>query len=413
MGDKKPTLIDWLGLRREPDFSRARWLGGLISVSVVLVVLVLVGLTGFQFFKAVAGLSEFASAEAHSSAIRNSGLVLAAVIGVPFLVWRTVVAQKLADTAEESLFNDKINAAADDLHARRLVTMNPDEKENRWDYWQDDIVKRNAAIDRLEGLVRERPDTAERIARMLSIYVRELSAENEAQVVPKEAKPNMVLEWARALTACRSDMENAVQTLGRLKAIEGVDPDKVPIDLRGANLQGFFLNGANFDNARLNRAKMQGTNLSGAKMQGAGFYLAEMQGAILRWAMMRKAILIGAKMQGTVLSDAQMQEAHLNESQMQGAVLDGAQIQGAIFWQTMMDSTTSLKAANLQNVALKEVDYGNVSISQAQVGEIFYDGSVNLPDNLIWDRDRSVIEDWSEFQDQWRAWQKKNGFEGM
>lgn len=174
----KLNLLDWLGLRRTPDYSKARWLGGLISVAVIGVMLVLVGLISYQFFVAVSGLKDFVDAQAQSAAIRNTGLILAAVVGVPFLIWRSVVAQKQADTAEEALLNDKINAAADDLHARRLVTMNPTEKQGRWDYHQDDIVRRNAAIDRLFGLAGESPEIAPRIARMLGVYVRELSAEN-------------------------------------------------------------------------------------------------------------------------------------------------------------------------------------------------------------------------------------------
>ena len=56
MRKDKPILRDWLGLRREPDFKKARWLGGLITIILVGVTLVLVGLTVFQFFMAVSGL---------------------------------------------------------------------------------------------------------------------------------------------------------------------------------------------------------------------------------------------------------------------------------------------------------------------------------------------------------------------
>jgi hypothetical protein len=43
-----------------------------------------------------------------------------------------------------------------------------DEDGTPHDEWEDDVVRRNAAIDRLEGLVRERPEEAERVARLLS-----------------------------------------------------------------------------------------------------------------------------------------------------------------------------------------------------------------------------------------------------
>jgi uncharacterized protein YjbI with pentapeptide repeats len=468
----KATFLDWLGLRREPDFSRLRGLGGLICVAVIVFLVITVGAIAIQFFEAATGLGAFGDAEARSTVIRNIGLVLAAVVGLPFLIWRSVVAQKQVDVAEQGLFNDKINAAANDLHARRLVTMNPDERENRWDYWQDDIVKRNAAIDRLEGLVRENPETAERISRLLCIYLRELSAENKPQEVPQAATPKELRNWAGSLAQhSRSDMQNAAQVLGRLAQIDGVDPDKVEIDLRGANLQGFDLRGAVFNKARLmgalmqgadlgvaqmqgadlrgalmqgadlSRAKMQGADLGvaqmqgadlfGAQMQGADLFGAKMQGAVLGGAQMQGAFLFGAKMQGADLSRAQMQGANLSGAQIQGAVLGGAQMQGADLSRAkmqgadlsraqmqgadlrgaQMDAATSLRAANLAGAALSEVDYSDVAINQAQVDEVFYDGSVRFALGINPAPGRDAVLEWQEFRDEWRAWQKERGFD--
>jgi uncharacterized protein YjbI with pentapeptide repeats len=388
----KATFLDWLGLRREPDFSRLRGLGGLICVAVIVFLVITVGAIAIQFFEAATGLGAFGDAEARSSVIRNIGLVLAAVVGLPFLVWRSVVAQKQVDVAEQGLFNDKINAAANDLHARRLVTQNPHKTDFRWNYWQDDIVKRNAAIDRLEGLVRENSEVAERISRLLSIYLRELSAENKPQGVPQAATPEELRNWARSLAQhSRSDMENAARVLGRLAQIEGVDPDKVDIDLRGANLQGFDLREAVFNKARLTGAQMQGASLGWAKMQGADLFEAQMQGAVL----------FGAKMQGAVLRGAQMQGADLGVAQMQGADLSGAQ----------MDAATFLRAANLAGAALRKVDYSDVAINQAQVDEVFYDGSVRFAPGITRAEGRDAVLEWQEFYDEWRAWQKERGFD--
>lgn len=277
---------------------------------------------------------------------------LGAVVVLPITMQRLRLTRQQADTAAEALLNDKINTAADDLHARRLVTMNPTEKQDRWDYHQDDIVRRNAAIDRLFGLAEESPDIAPRIARMLCVYVRELSAENLPQEVPEEATPEQLRDWAQELKACRSDMENAVQTLGRLQAIDGVDPGKVAIDLRGANLQGFDLQGASLEKARLDGAQMQGADLRGAQMQGAD----------------------------------------LREAQM--------------------DSATAFKTAMPQGAALKAADYTSVDIRQEQVDVMFGDGSVILPDGLTrpddWPPENLERQ---EFYGRWHAWQKERGFD--
>ncbi|MEY8838864.1 hypothetical protein AB9K41_07510, partial [Cribrihabitans sp. XS_ASV171] len=104
--------------------------------------------------------------------------VLGAVVAFPVTLRRLALTRDQTKTAEDSLFNEKINAASGDLHAMRQ-RWDKDLKEN---IWEPDIVRRNAAIDALEGLVEnERPHEAARVVRMLSGYVRELSRE--------EAKP--------------------------------------------------------------------------------------------------------------------------------------------------------------------------------------------------------------------------------
>ncbi len=124
VGKGKPTLLDWLGLRWEPDYSSGRWLGGLISVTLALILLVTSSLTLFQFFMAVSGLGGFGGAEAQSGAIRNIGLVLAAAVGLPFLVWRSVVAQKQVDVVEQGQITDRIAKAVDQLgHKNTAVRM--------------------------------------------------------------------------------------------------------------------------------------------------------------------------------------------------------------------------------------------------------------------------------------------------
>ena len=201
--------------------------------------------------------------------LRIGGLtaVLGAVIALPFTLVRLKLSQQQTETAQESLFNDKINEATKGLYARRQVTVG--EGAEARDHWQDDIVQRNAAIDRLEGLAKEKPTEIPRIARLLSVYVRELSAEVPPHEPPNDATPDELRDWAQALPKLRSDMEKAVQTLGSL-ANDAPDPlENGEIDLRGANLQCADLNRAKFEQALLQGAQLQGANLDGAQMHGA------------------------------------------------------------------------------------------------------------------------------------------------
>lgn len=380
---------------------------------------------------------------------------------------QTKAAERQASATEEALFNDKINAATEDLHAQRQVTLTEtgeDGRTIRQDVWEDDIIKRNAAIDRLEGLAKERPDAAPRIARMLSVFTRELSARYppEASPDPDEVSARDLHEWVNSLTVARSDMEKAVQTLGRLHSHMDTKDSKDAIDLRRANLQGFDLRELNFEKARLSKAQMQGADLSKAQMQGAELSGAQLQGANLRGAQLQGAKLLGAQMQvanlreaqlqGAYLSRAQLQEAFLGGAQMQGAYLDKAQMQGAYLGETQLqganlseaqmqgaelsgaqmqravlskallqgadlseaklDRTTILSTASLRGAALRVVDCSDVDISQDQIVSIFGDQTVILPESLNRPDWPDIAEDdWIEFHVQWREWQKSIGFD--
>ncbi len=307
--------------------------------------------------------------------LRIAGLttVLGAVIALPFTIIRLRLTQRQTDTATEALFNDKMTVANTDLYARR---------QTRDGGWEDDVPRRNSAIDRLEGLVSERPNQAPRVARLLSVYVRELSGPDEVPakrhayldahdlMYPQDDSPPMTEDevyahldvtpdaisldalehWARGLTA-RSDIENAVQTLGRLRGKDGVVADDITIDLRGANLQGIDVESGNFDKARLSGAQLQGADLSGAQLQGADLIRAE------------------------------------------------------------FDAATSLSAAALRGAALKDVDFSTVPHSKDQIRDMFGDASITLPNGVTpehddwpphWAREEFDFED---FFTQWRIFQ--------
>ena len=285
---------------------------------------------------------------------------LGAVVALPFTLVRLTYARRQTETATQALFNDKINAAVSDLHAQRQIT--------KWDKpeyptgWEDDVTRINGAIDRLLGLAKEEPESAPRIARMLSVYVKELSRKTEypAKTTPKTDDTNVLKKWANDLTFARSDMQNAVQVLGKLRKASGLPLDGGEIELSETNLQGFDLNSLNFENVSFLKAQLQGADLREAQLQGADFTRAHLQGANLWFAQLQGTNLIEAQLQGAILSDAQLQ---------------GADLQFADF-----DSSTNFSAACFANAALSETDLSETSISQEQLNEAFGDAAVILPD---------------------------------
>ncbi|MFN7168518.1 MAG: pentapeptide repeat-containing protein [Pannonibacter sp.] len=114
----KMRLIEWLGFNCSPRYSDTKFLGASFGVLIILVGLA-VALGGFatlfQF------LAEILQLNPEHEAIRNIGLILVAVLGAPFVVWRAIVAQKQVDTAEQSHITDQINKAVAGLGADKKV----------------------------------------------------------------------------------------------------------------------------------------------------------------------------------------------------------------------------------------------------------------------------------------------------
>ncbi|AUR03922.1 putative low-complexity protein [Phaeobacter inhibens] len=318
-----------------------------------------------------------AEASARFALLRLAAMTatLGAVVALPFTLIRIRLTREANKTADESLFNDKINAATEDLHAMR----------QRWDgtqnIWEDDITRRNAAIDRLEGLVKERPDTAPRVSRLLSIYVRELSREVPPKFPPEDPTIGELNHWLLSLAARRSDMENTVQVLGRMRRIKGVRAEDLTIDLRRVNLQTFDL--SNLD--------LSGAILSGAYAQGANCISANLRNADLSLAKLNDAKLNGAKLEGADLFRADMARADLS-------------------W-VRLDSFTNLNNANFIGALLNSVDLSETVISPKQINESFGTVGTVLP-KVIGRPSNVWLNHWpnqdlkfEELYIEWRKWQ--------
>ncbi|GAA6178629.1 hypothetical protein NBRC116594_00670 [Shimia sp. NS0008-38b] len=346
---------------------------------------------------------------------------LGATVALPFTVIRLKLTQDQTHTAKASLFNQKITEAAADLHAQRQISKKVGVR--KWEtLWEDDIVRRNAAIDRLEGLVREEPQEAARVSRLLSVYVRELSDEIPAQPTPDTEDVETLKDWAHKLTIPRSDMQNAVQVLGRLATITDVDTSTLSIDLRKANLQAMDLSGLSFDKAQLTNAKLQGANLMGAELQeahlisaelqGANLWGAKLQGADLVGAELQGADLISAELQGADLISAELQGADLNSAELRGAYLVGAELQGADLNSAKLDISTNLTDAFFAGASVRFVDFTDIPQIAIHIDAVFGDGTTKLPEDVrrpaTWPNEKLNEID---YDTQWRAFAARKGVE--
>lgn len=348
---------------------------------------------------------------------------LGAVVALPFTLVRLGLNRKQTETATEALFNDKIDNAVSDLHAQRQVTKWLDGIAQNG--WEDDVTRRNGAIDRLLGLAMEEREAAPRIARMLSVYVKELTREFPAKTAPETDDPEILREWTLKLQVARSDMQNAVQVLGRLRTASGLELPNSAIDLTGVNLQGFDLSDLNFEVVSFKNAQLQGADLSETRLkeanfnhsglQGADFFKAQLQGATLFDTPHQMANFFAAQLKEANLSFVQWRGADLKHAEMQGADLISAQLLGADLRYAEFDKETNLTVALLRGAAVSDLDFTDVSIEPEQLQKMFGDASVILPDghgpeHENWPEhwSKKTLE-WDEFETQWRAFQHSIG----
>jgi uncharacterized protein YjbI with pentapeptide repeats len=263
--------------------------------------------------------------------------VLGAVIALPITLTKLRLAREAGETAKDSLFNDKITEAAADLYAQRQVTKR-NKKEGHYQYWEDDIVRRNAAIDRLFGLAEERPSEARRVSRMLSTYLRQLSRDFPPRHFSEDDfKPKADNE---VIAPVRADMNEAVKTIGKLAGIKGVHPEELQIDLRGSNLQGVDLRECKFVGANFSGAFLQGADLWKSELIGCMFLGSELQGT--RFG---RSKILGTRFSHSNLSHASLDYSDFEQVSFADAVLTGANFQGSFFQNTeIFESGWDIKA---------------------------------------------------------------------
>ena len=294
--------------------------------------------------------------------------VIGALIAFPFTVWRIRLTREQVKLTDASLFNEKFSAAATGLAARKQVTQiaKKDDSKTVLTEWADDLVSRAIAIEQLEGLAKERPAEAPRIARILSVYLAEVSRDHPAQQPPEGDDAPALQDWAENLMP-RSDMQKAAQTMGRIRTISGVALGDVGLDLRFCNLQGCDLTELNFDKAIMQGACLQGARMWGTQMQGARLWDAQMKGADLTWA------------------------------QMQGANLD----------KTEFDAETKFLGADLSGARIYSVDFSHTGISAEQLNSAFGDGSTTLPAGMARPAHWPQAElHYGDFFYEYRKWQE-------
>lgn len=304
---KENRYAEWLGFQTPPDIENAKTLGRVLGW--ILKGLIAISALFFLGFLVRMGMAILSSAAPNppDEAIRNIGLALAAVVGLPFLVWRSIVAQQQVRVAEQGQITDRINNAVEGLGAVRVrkthrakESTGPDNalsgvgtatlpkgtqsviETSTEELTEPNIEVRLGAIYSLERIANDSPRDHISVMEILCAYIRENTTYEEFK--PSNEMPE---------TQPRTDIQAAIEVLARRKDWQKAKEadQKFRLDLSFSNLTGIDFkqgdfSGALFSRCILERAKFDNCNLVGSRFEQALLNFASLMGSNLtgaRW----------------------------------------------------------------------------------------------------------------------------------
>ena len=294
------------------------WVAGMVAVLAVGVFL------SWRFWDELRG-----DQESLSTTIRNLGLVIGGAIAVLLAVWRSRVAERQADTAQQSLLNERYERGAGMLGS-------------------DVLSVRLGGIYALERLAAEYPEQYHvQVLGLLCAFVRHPKEDEgyQRKLAEKNTDP-------KTFSFLREDVQAVMDWIGsRGEAQIAIEKDaKFELDLKGADLvHGQFIN------ANLSGAMLQGSNLSHANISATDLSGAYVNHAILKGATLTDVDLTGARVWRIDLSDSTMLEVTMPRAPLHYADLSGATLQDV-----------NLSGANFQHADLSD------SIIGADLSESFF-----------------------------------------
>ena len=405
--DDQPDWIEWLGLRKFPNFRKSRALGGLIGVIGTITAVVFLGLVIVETFQALLGIGLEVDTTQHE-AIRNLGLALAAIIGLPFLVWRSIVAQKQVDVAEQGQITDRINDAVKGLGTEKTVKRQrrdangealyvldadgtPDETQPIWDdITEPNLEVRIGAIYALERIAQDSDRDHIQIMEILCAYIRQNAPASEAQetIIKKwwrenrhkseekrSAFPNQkqISCEIKKLNPPRPDISVALDVLRRRspaqisierRNLQTRSAKAYQLDLRSTNMQRADLENAEFENARLEGSHLDGAILTGSRLNGANMKGTWLVDCKLDHADLEGVDLTKANLTNAILRGSNLCQSKLVNTNLPYAVLANAQVDNAALIQANL-RFARLNGANLSDASLVGSDLGGVYFGNA------------------------------------------------
>ena len=192
--------------------------------------------------------------------IRNLALIIGGIIAVLLAIWRSKVAESQADTAQQSLLNERYQKGAEMLGNEVLSV-------------------RLGGIYALERLAAEHPQQYHvQVMKLLCAFARQPTKDKDYQRRLKEHNAN-----PRNLPLPREDVMAAIDAIGSRDEtrIEIEKRHDFKLNLMGTDLSHAQIGDANLSGAMLNDANLTNTNIFSANLSGVFLHRTVMKDAEL------------------------------------------------------------------------------------------------------------------------------------
>lgn len=328
--------------------------------------------------------------------LREIIISLGALLGVPFLVWRTLIAWQQADAVKRSNIKQRIATAAEQLSAVQERRIDDTTISTFPDYW-----RRVAGLLELESAMHEDPSSHIQIVNLISLYVREsaavsdslLSGDEEALGLHDEVQLMRSLRnasvYSNSLPTPRADIQTAIDILGRrpergrkLERMRRYRLDLSNADLRNVKftrLYGDDFEGASadFEQTDFRDSVLDGcyaceVNFTGCDFSRCGLIGAEFLGSSLR----------GCTFDSVRAISCGMNSCDLKRSQFETSCLDGLNLDGAdLRWSSFMNC--EMRGANLFLAKGQFCTIFRCNLYRSKLNGVDFSGGAFLENNIL------------------------------
>ncbi|MFT6024796.1 MAG: hypothetical protein ACI9PY_002928 [Ascidiaceihabitans sp.] len=416
------SLRSWLGFAPKFDFSKARSLGACVGVVLVLLIGSLFALAVIAAFK-VLGTSLFGDLPQGASASFGLTSIIVAMIGAPFVIWRTMVAQKQTDVAEQGMITERIMKAVEGLGAEKLIKDDKDERN------VPNVEVRIGAIYSLERIAQDSKRDHIQIVEILCAYVRNncgsiktvtsSDVEIAMMVLGRRSQERIAYEKRSGFKLDLEGSNFCMMNLKELDFSQGLfsqtawfgckltgntfsECDFSHCEIEESNIEENSFEAANFEGSKLNASTFESNSFEAVRLNGSQILLSSFWRDLFQHADLTNAFLFGIKLWSNSFLGGVVFNAEIQKSEIVHANFSGLQ-----FKTLKLDDETDFSGCNFRGAAMHNCDLSKYS----GIGHDFEGAYIHTNCRLSTSLTRSIIVGQGDFYSEWASHQASIGYD--